>query len=258
MRRYFIEVAYIGTQYSGFQIQQNATTIQGEIEKALLVIFKQPLKLTGSSRTDAGVHAKQNYFHVDIDEDFVPNKLKEFDAYIYNLNALLPNDIVIKNIREVNGEAHSRFSAATRSYIYNISIVKDPFNVSTSYYFPYKMDINLLNEAAAIIKEHLDFEAFSKKHTQVNNFNCTISESIWCQTEDKQGLLYFVTANRFLRGMVKALTGTMLKIGTGHLSIQDLSSIFNERKHNLVDFSPPGKGLMLVGVKYPADIFVDD
>jgi tRNA pseudouridine38-40 synthase len=256
MKRFFIEVAYIGTHYSGFQVQQNASTIHGEIEKALAIIHKQPVQLTGSSRTDAGVHALQNFFHVDIEADTLGKAGKSFQDYVYNLNALLPIDIVIKSIRQVHTSAHSRFSATNRSYKYTIAAQKDPFIYNRSYFFPYSLDVELLNEAAAFIKEQTFFEAFSKKHTQVLNFNCTIYESRWLHDKGGVGHTYHVSGNRFLRGMVKALTGTMLRVGTGSISIDEFRTIFIENNARLVDFSPPGKGLTLVSVKYPDELYI--
>lgn len=256
MTRFFIEVAYIGTHYSGFQIQQNASTIQGEVEKALAIIFKQPLQLTGSSRTDAGVHALQNFFHLDIDADILLKAGRSFHDYAYNINALLPIDIVIKSIRQVQTSAHSRFSATNRSYIYKVAAQKDPFIYNRSYYFPYKLNATLLDEAADLIKQQTFFEAFSKKHTQVLNFNCAIYESKWLHNEDGAGHSYHVTANRFLRGMVKALTGTMLRVGTGSISMEEFSSIFTEKNVSIVDFSPPGKGLTLASVIYPEELYI--
>ncbi len=256
MKRYFIEVTYIGTSYAGFQIQDNGNTIQGEIEKALKILFREHIALTGSSRTDAGVHAKQNYFHFDIPESTTSASGKHIDASVYNLNALLPKDIAIKGIKEVAIDAHSRFNAISRSYIYSINATKDPFLTETTYFYPYRLDVDLLNEAATIIKSQTNFEAFSKKNTQVNNFNCTIYNSSWAQTEDGQGFQYFVTGNRFLRGMVKALTGTMLRVGTGTISIEQFTSIFIDANSTLVDFSPPSRGLMLETVAFPANIFI--
>lgn len=154
--RYFLEVSYKGTRYSGFQIQQTGSTIQGAIQKALSIFLKQPLVLTGSSRTDSGVHAQQNFFHFDCVQSFDPN-------WIYNLNAILPADIVIKNIFEVPPDAHSRFDAGSRSYQYNLYRFKNPFLADTAYYFPYKLDEEELQTAATLIKEYTDFTSFSKK-----------------------------------------------------------------------------------------------
>lgn len=256
MKRYFIEVTYIGTNYAGFQIQDNATTIQVELENALKIFFRQPITLTGSSRTDAGVHAKKNYFHFDMLEATLTSTGKQLVQSVYNLNALLPKDIAIKSIKEVSNDAHSRFSALSRSYIYSINAAKNPFVNETSYFFPYLLDVALLNEAASIVKLQTNFEAFSKKNTQVNNFKCSISESYWLQTQDGQGFQYFVTGNRFLRGMVKALTGTMLRLGIGAISLEQFASIFMDSNTKLVDFSPPSRGLTLEDVAFPTTIFI--
>ena len=169
--RYFIEVAYKGTSYSGFQIQQNANSIQGEIEKAFKIFFKESIKLICSSRTDAGVHAFSNYFHFDAETLPAAEILHNT---IYNLNAILPPDIIVKRIFNVAANAHSRFDALSRSYKYDIYQTKNPFVEDRAYYFPYKLDVVKLEASANIIKEYLDFTSFSKKHTQVKTFNCTI------------------------------------------------------------------------------------
>ena len=211
MSRYFLELAYKGTNYSGFQSQINANTVQAEVENAFETFQREKIIMTGSSRTDAGVHALQNYFHFDF-EGTMP---KDF---VYKFNAILPSDIVVKNIMQVNPEAHCRFDAVTREYNYYIYRQKDPFLKETAFYFPYKLDIDLMQQAAAIVKEYTDFTSFSKRNTQVKTFICQIQESNWL-FQDKT-LIYNVKSNRFLRGMVRALTATMLKIGRDKLSLQ--------------------------------------
>ncbi len=247
--RYFLEVAYKGTRYSGFQAQKNARTIQGEIEKAFQVFFREqpPIGgedgkgLTGSSRTDAGVHALQNFFHFDWEEQFQ-------QKWIYNLNAILPDDIVIKNVIAVAHNAHCRFDALSRTYHYHIYQYKDPFIADRAYFYPYTMDVEKLNQAAAVIQAYTDFTSFSKKNTQVKTFNCTILQSEWMQREGQ--LIYVVSANRFLRGMVRALTATMLKIGRGILSVEDLHTIIRSKDCSKAFFDTPAHGLTLVEVKY--------
>lgn len=242
MPRYFIEVMYKGSNYSGFQTQTNATTIQSTIENAFQKILRQTIHLTGSSRTDAGVHALQNFFHMDIDKKFPTQKM-------YNINAVLPTDIVVKNIYAVSPQTHCRFSALSREYKYFIATQKNPFIQDCSYYYPYKMDIALLQQAAAIIQSQNNFIAFSKKHTQVNNFICTIQKSQWTTTQ--YGYIYNVRANRFLRGMVRAIVATMLQVGRTLLTIQNFKNIFQQNKHQWVNFSSPPQGLFLVKVDYP-------
>lgn len=243
MSRYFIEVTYKGTHFSGFQVQANAVTIQSEIEKAFQILFKKQFSLTGSSRTDRGVHAFQNYFHFDTDVDSVAEKRK-----VYNLNAILPDDIVVKRIFKVTDTAHSRFDAIRREYLYHIYSRKDPFLQDRAFYFPYTLDIEVLNKAAAILMQHSDFTSFSKRNTQVNNFICKLSVSEWFQQD--QMLVYHVAGNRFLRGMVKGLVGTMLLAGTGKVSLDDFEQIILSRDCTKADFSVLPHGLFLDKVVY--------
>ena len=241
MPRYFIELAYQGAAYSGFQVQKNANSVQAEIEKALQVFYRQQFELTGSSRTDAGVHALQNFFHFD-------SPIPLADAS-YQLNAILPGDIVIKNIREVKADAHCRFDALSREYRYYIYHQKNPFIADTAYYYPYALNFDLLQEAAAAILQHNDFTAFSKRNTQVKSFLCDIYSSEWLQEEDQ--LVYQVKANRFLRGMVKGLVGTMLQAGRGKISVAGFKKIIESKDPSKVDFSVPSQGLFLCKVQYP-------
>ena len=248
--RYFIEISYKGTAYSGFQVQQNSNTIQAEVEKALTILFKQPFSLTGSSRTDAGVHALQNYFHFDVEhtiEDDEPGK--QLHQSVYHLNAILPADIVVKRIFRVADEMHSRFDALSREYQYFIYKTKDPFLEDRAYYFPYTINIQKLNECAGILLNETDFTSFSKRNTQVHNFNCQIKTSEW--KEDKNLLIYTVRSNRFLRGMVKALVGTMLRVGSEKITVEDFKKIIASRDCRKADFSVPSHGLFLVNVSFP-------
>ena len=245
MSRYFIEVAYNGARYSGFQIQPNAVSIQAEIEKALKILFRQDFSLSCSSRTDAGVHALSNYFHFDTIH-LPANEI--LSKYIYNLNAILPNDIVVKNIYQVADTAHSRFDALSRSYQYSVYQLKDPFVSDRAYYYPYSLDIEKLQAAANILKEYQDFTSFSKKNTQVKTFNCTIIRSDWSFKNNMT--IYNVESNRFLRGMVRGLVGTMLKVGTGKTSIESFRKIIESKNCSKADFSAPGHGLFLLGVVY--------
>ncbi|WP_132053943.1 tRNA pseudouridine(38-40) synthase TruA [Pseudocnuella soli] len=240
MARYFLEVAYKGTRYSGFQIQENAITVQSEIEQALELIQRQSISLTGSSRTDAGVHAWQNFFHFDLEESLHPQLL-------YKLNAVLPCDIVLKAIYPVASEAHSRFDAVSREYEYYIYKFKDPFRRDTAYYVPYPLDLEALAEAAAIIKEQTNFAAFSKTNTQVKNFRCSILKSEW--REENGLLVYNIKGNRFLRGMVRLLTATQLKIARGKYNMADFKKLFETGQK--CGFSVPAHGLFLKEVAFP-------
>lgn len=244
--RYFLEVSYKGTNYSGFQSQINANTIQAEIEKALQVLLKNKIELTGSSRTDAGVHAFQNYFHFDTESEITSKQL-------YNLNAILPTDIAAKSIVRVKDDAHCRFDAISREYKYFIYKRKDPFLTDQAFYFPYALDVDSMKKAAGIIKEYSDFTSFSKRNTQAKTFECHIKESSWAIEGDC--LVYNVVSNRFLRGMVRALTATMLKLGRGKMNFDIFRSIIEARDCTLANFAVPARGLFLIHVSYPHDYF---
>jgi tRNA pseudouridine38-40 synthase len=241
MPRYFIEVAYKGTNYSGFQKQHNANSVQAELEKALEIFYRQKFELTGSSRTDAGVHALQNFFHFDSDEALEDGS--------YNLNAILPDDIVTKRIFQVADEAHCRFDAISRQYSYYLYQDKNPFLQGRAYYVPYPLDMDLLQAAAAEIKRHTDFTSFSKRNTQVKTFECTIQQSEWVQKGDC--LVYTVKANRFLRGMVKGFVGTMLLVGKKKITLEEFTDIIESKDCTKADFSVSADGLFLVKVAYP-------
>jgi tRNA pseudouridine38-40 synthase len=245
MPRYFLEVSYKGTAYSGFQSQQNANTIQAEIEKAIEVIQKEKVLMTGSSRTDTGVHALQNFFHFDY-----PGEINSH--FVYKLNAILPADIVIKALKPVPDDAHCRFDAISRQYNYYIYRDKDPFIKDRAFFFPYRLDMHKLQQSAAILKEYTDFTSFSKRNTQVKTFECNIIESNWFFQDSC--LVYNVKANRFLRGMVRALTATMLKVGRGKTSIDEFKAIIEAKDCTKASFAVPAHGLFLMQVQYPNEL----
>ena len=244
MLRYFLEVAYNGSNYSGFQVQENANTIQAEIEKAIATIQRDSIVLTGSSRTDAGVHALQNFFHFDYET-------KLHNNIVYKLNALLPPDISVKNLWIMPADAHCRFDAINRSYEYRVHRKKDPFVYQRSYFFPYKLNMELMREACELVKSQSDFYAFSKTNTQVKNFICKVSECDW--TEEGGQLVFKITSNRFLRGMVRALTGSMLKIGREKITLDQFKMLFEGE--DKCGFSVPGYGLYLKKVSFPENYF---
>jgi len=249
MPRYFLEVAYKGNNYSGFQIQENASSIQEQVEKALGIFFRRPVELTGSSRTDAGVHALQNYFHFDY-EDYIN------DRYLYNINAILPDDIVLRRLIPVGPDAHCRFDAISREYKYYIYREKDPFLAGRAYYYPYRLDWEKMAAAAELVMQHRDFTTFAKRNTQAKTFLCSIQSSAW--EEEKGCLVYHVVANRFLRGMVRGLVGTMLQVGRGKLSVPRFEEILENRDNKHADFSVPGHGLFLIRVSFPVSYFGKD
>jgi len=244
--RYFLEVSYKGTNYSGFQSQKNANTIQAEVEKAFRTILKEEIQLTGSSRTDAGVHALQNYFHFDI-------KGELSSRLLYNLNAILPGDIVVNKLFKVKNDAHCRFDAVSREYKYFVYQKKNPFLTDSAFYFPYTLDLESMENAATMIKEYTDFTSFSKRNTQVKSFACDIKESEWAI--EGECLVYKVKANRFLRGMVRALAATMLTVGRNKVNIDLFRKIIESKDCTLANFSAPAHGLFLVRVAFSDSYF---
>jgi tRNA pseudouridine38-40 synthase len=238
--RYLIEVAYKGTQYAGFQVQENAPTIQWALQKVLQQFYRQPIELTGSSRTDAGVHAWQNFFHTDVETALFEPR------HVYNLNAMLPGDIVIKQIVPVPDTLHCRFHAAYRRYQYFIYQQKDPFLADRAWYVPYPLDLEKLNAAAAELLQHEDFTSFSKRNTQTHTMVCKLTHSKW-HIKDGQ-YVYTVQANRFLRGMVRGLVGTMLQVGRGKIDLERFRQIIVAKDCTQADFSTPAHGLFLAEV----------
>jgi len=206
------------------------------------VLFRETFSLTGASRTDAGVHALQNFLHFDTSIDIT-------SKHIYNLNSLLPNSIVVNNIFEVPAEAHSRFDAIKRSYIYKINTKKSPFLEGRSWFYPFPVDVLSLQDAADTLLNHTDFESFSKKNTTVNTSDCKITKAIWEQVGDL--ITFSVDSNRFLRGMIRGLVGTMLHCGRGQLSTADFIAVIESKNEQKVDFSTPAHGLYLSEIKYP-------
>jgi tRNA pseudouridine38-40 synthase len=242
MSRYFLELSYKGTAYSGFQVQSNAGSIQEEVEKAFVVFFRKEVFMTGASRTDTGVHARQNYFHFDF-EGLIE------DEMVYRLNAILPGDICIRGIYSVPEEAHCRFDAESREYRYYVYGKKDPFLADRAYFYPYPLSWEDLEKVADRLKEFTDFTSFSKRNTQVKHHRCSIFESHWVREE---GYFYYrIRANRFLRGMVRGLTGTMLMVGRGYLTTRQFDEILEGREPSKVNFNVPAKGLFLNQIRYP-------
>ena len=240
--RYFIELSYKGTNYHGWQIQPDASSVQEEITKALATILQEKILLVGAGRTDAGVHASQMFAHVDTVK-------KLTDDYVHKLNAILPNDIVIKSIKEVSDETHARFDAVSRTYEYKILLGRDPFLLETTWQLHQKnLQIEKMNEAANLLFKYEDFESFSKVKTDVNTFNCTIMKAVWT-LEDKH-LIFHIKANRFLRNMVRAIVGTLIEVGLGKKTVEDFRKIIESKKRSEAGLSVPAKGLFLTEVCY--------
>lgn len=244
--RFFIEMAYDGTEFHGWQKQPNAITVQETLEDCFAKVFQQKIAVTGAGRTDAGVHAKQMIAHFDIEVDF------DREHLIYKLNRMLPKSVVIYKIYPVQPEAHARFDAVSREYKYYVTLRKNPFIKDFSCYIPQKLDVDLMNEACEILKKYHDFECFSKVKTDVNNFNCDIEKAVWVQKEDQ--LIFTIVANRFLRNMVRSIVGTMLELGMGKRNLKNFEEVIQSKNRSKAGKSIEAKALFLYKIKYPQHI----
>lgn len=245
--RFFLDIAYKGTSFHGWQQQPNAVTVQEVLQTAISTVLRQQIEVTGSGRTDTGVHAEQQMVHLDVDQPLT-------EDLIFRINCVLPREIAIKNFFAVKPDAHARFSAASREYEYRLRRRKDPFLSDFACYFSRPLDVDAMNEAASILVKHQDFQSFSKVHTSVENYFCDVMIAEWFERE---GLVIFhIKANRFLRGMVRALVGTMLPIGMGKNSPAVMEEILNFRDRGKAGAAAPPEGLFLTRVHYPQDIFL--
>lgn len=250
--RYFIKLAYNGTFYHGWQIQPNAPSVQETLNKAFSVILNSEINLMGAGRTDTGVHAKEMYAHFDFEIPF------DIVTLIHKLNSYLPKDIVIYDIIIVPDEAHTRFDATKRTYEYHINTFKDAFLQEQSWYFHQKLDLDLMNEAATLLLKHTNFQCFSKVNTDVNTFDCTIFEAYWTQVRTEQNgtkkenykLIFTISANRFLRNMVRSIVGTLINIGLHKISLNDFEMIIESKNREKAGFSVPAHGLYLTKIEY--------
>ncbi|WP_232825769.1 tRNA pseudouridine(38-40) synthase TruA [Algoriphagus litoralis] len=248
-KRYFLELSYKGTPFHGWQIQKNAFTVQECIESALSTYFRHPIYITGSGRTDTGVHASMQVCHFDLTDD------RPGENFLKAINAILPKEISIHSIREVKPDANARFSARRRSYVYQLIFRKNPFLTDLAWHSFQFPDVEKMNEAAKALLRHEDFECFSKVHTEVNHFRCEIISAYWEQKEDR--LLFHITANRFLRGMVRAIVGTLMEVGLGFRKVDSMDELIQSRNRALAGKAAPAKGLFLNQIIYPEDIYLD-
>lgn len=240
--RYFIHLAYKGTNYHGWQSQPDVISVQEILEIALQTILRNPITIVAAGRTDAGVHAKKMFAHFDFDETFDTDKL------VKKLNSFLPKDIALFNIIKVHDDAHARFDATKRTYEYYIHTQKNAFECDDSWYYSHDLNIDKMNEACKILFEYTDFECFSKIHTDVNTFNCKIYEAHWQQKENQ--LVFTISADRFLRNMVRAIVGTLINIGLEKISLYDFKKIIESKDRGKAGFSVPAHGLYLTKIDY--------
>jgi tRNA pseudouridine38-40 synthase len=249
--RYFIRLSFNGETFHGWQSQHNAPSIQSTLRDAMSVILREPVEITGAGRTDAGVHAHEFYAHVDLSHELSQNQRKEL---VYHLNGYLPDAISIREIMPVKKSAHSRFSAISRTYQYIITRKKDPFRQAFSLYYPGNLNLDLMNQGADVIKNNLDFTSFAKLPKETKTNICHVEYAEW---EEKGDLLVFtITADRFLRNMVRAIVGTLIELGRGKISLEDLDRIILSRVRGAAGYSVPANGLFLVAVNYPDEIFL--
>lgn len=244
-QRYFIELAYNGTAYHGWQIQNNAVSVQELINKALSTLCRTEIETTGCGRTDTGVHAKQLFAHFDVSTDIDVLSSK----FLHSTNAMLPYDIVVKRFIKVKNDAHARFDATLRSYEYHIHFLKDPFLHNRSWLLRDEPDIDLMNKAAQILMEYRDFSCFSKSNTQTFTNNCVVNRAEWLKTEN--GIVFHISADRFLRNMVRAIVGTLIRVGKNEISAEEIRNVIASKDRSNAGESVPACGLYLTEVKYP-------
>jgi len=245
--RYFLEIAYKGTAFHGWQVQANAYTVQEEIENALKKLFPEPVEITGSGRTDTGVHALQQFAHLDVDKEITADTL-------YKLNCMVSKDIVIKNAFRVRDDANARFDAVSRTYEYHICTEKDPFTHGIALFNPKPLTLDLMNQAAEVLLRHTDYQSFSKVHTDTPHFLCNIIYAKWHQQGNR--IVFTIEANRFLRGMVRSIVGTLMEVGKEKLTIAGFEQIILSKDRKAAGAAVLPDGLFLTRVKYPEDVFI--
>jgi tRNA pseudouridine38-40 synthase len=240
--RYFIQFLYNGTNYHGWQSQPNAVTVQETLTKAMTTVLNYPIELMGAGRTDTGVHAKIMYAHFDTEIAIDSGNL------VHKLNSFLPKDVAVHEIFAVHDTAHARFDATKRTYEYHIHTFKNPFLTDLSWYCTSQLDLDIMNEAAKLLLTHFDFECFSKVNTDVNTFNCKITFAQWRQEENR--LIFTISADRFLRNMVRAIVGTLINVGLHKITLADFQSILDSKNRSEAGFSVPAHGLYLTEIMY--------
>jgi tRNA pseudouridine38-40 synthase len=244
-QRFFIELAYNGTAYHGWQVQPNALTVQECLDKALTTYFRQSVVSLGCGRTDTGVHASQFYAHIDLLEI----EATSIGKSITGINSLLPYDIAVKRIFKVDDDAHARFHATSRSYQYHLHFHKDPFKLNRSWLYKGALDLEAMNKAAEILQQYTDFSCFSKSNTQTFTNNCVITMASFEAQED--ALVFTIQADRFLRNMVRAIVGTLVRVGSKEIQAEEIRNIIESKNRSNAGQSVPACGLYLVHITYP-------
>ena len=241
--RYFIELAYKGKNYFGWQRQPNQISVQEVLEEKLSVVLREKIDIVGAGRTDTGVHAKQMYAHFDFTGEI------ELEKFTFKLNSFLPKDISIYRILEVKDDAHTRFDATSRAYEYHIHLGKNPFLTDDTYQIYHELDLAKMNEAAKQMYDYTDFKCFSKSNTDVRTYNCDVMNAVWEKKGDQ--LIFHVKADRFLRNMVRAIVGTLLEVGIGKKTVEDFKLVLESRDRRKAGTSVPAQALYLTEIVYP-------
>jgi len=244
--RYFIEFSYNGKAYHGWQNQPNAISVQQVLEEALSKMLRTKIAVMGAGRTDAGVHASQMFAHFVVEDEF------DIESILFKLNCYLPKDIAVYNIFRVNEKVHARFSAKSRTYKYRISNKKNPFASDFAYHVYFTLDLEKMNDASKILLQYKDFQCFSKSNTDVKTYHCDIKEAYWKLENDE--FIFTITADRFLRNMVRAIVGTMIEIGLGKMEVSHLHHVIESKNRSEAGFSVPANGLYLTKIVYPDTI----
>lgn len=248
--RYFAYLEFDGTAYCGWQIQPGDPSVQQCIEDALFTFLREKVAVTGAGRTDAGVHASQMVAHFDLEEE------RDCDWLKSKLNGILPSDIAIQRIVKVRADAHARFDAVKRTYKYYVCLEKSAFGRGYSWYLPNRPDFELMNKAADILLDTVDFTSFSKLHTQTKTNNCRIDRAFWSELDDGRWV-FEISADRFLRNMVRAIVGTLMKVGRHQMSLEDFRNVVNSHDRCQAGDSAPAQGLFLTAVEYPGELFIE-
>ncbi len=254
--RYFIKFAYNGEKYHGWQSQPNAVSVQQKIEEALSIVMRLPVSVTGAGRTDAGVHARKMYAHFDL-----PSPIEDKKRLLLSLNRLLGKDIAIYDVIPVNDDAHARFDACERTYKYFVTFEKTPFLYPFCWHSPSRLDIDKMNEAASILLEVDDFTSFAKLHSDAKTNICDVRKAQWEVIDNNgngifpnlinDGIVFTISADRFLRNMVRAVVGTLVDVGRGKLTLEKFKEIIEKKDRCSAGTSMPANALFLWEVKYP-------
>ena len=247
--RYFLTLAYHGARFNGWQIQPDAPSVQDTLEQACSTILRQPIAITGCGRTDTGVHARYYVAHFDAEGE-LPGR------FVMGVNSLLPDDIAVHSVRAMHPEAHARYDAYERSYVYYLSLRKDPFSTQTAWYYPQNRLLNLekMQETADLLPQYDTFFPFCKTHSGVDSYTCELKIARWEHRPEEHLLLFHITANRFLRGMVRLIVGACIQTGIGQITVEEVQAALNEQKTLKKSLSVPPQGLFLTDVKYPYEV----